>query len=179
MMIPIQYTIGDATHPQGPGNRKIIAHVCNTDGAWGAGFVLALNKVSLEPMKSYRRWWEEGQSRVPKDAALGGGARFQLGSVKLAAFEPEEVFVANMLAQTLAKGVDGIPLSYTALTLCLAQLRLVAGYLGASVHMPRIGCGLAGGDWAKVERTILMQVSAWNVPVTVYDLLPPPLTLED
>jgi hypothetical protein len=39
----IQYIAGDATAPIGDGN-KIIAHVCNDIGAWGAGFVLAISK---------------------------------------------------------------------------------------------------------------------------------------
>ena len=32
---------GDATAPQGSGT-KIIAHVCNDQGGWGKGFVLAV-----------------------------------------------------------------------------------------------------------------------------------------
>ena len=41
--MPIQFITGDATAPIGKGNR-IIAHVCNDIGAWGAGFVLAISK---------------------------------------------------------------------------------------------------------------------------------------
>lgn len=47
-MIPIKYVIGDATEPQGTG-RKIIAHVCNDCGGWGAGFVLALSAKDYRP----------------------------------------------------------------------------------------------------------------------------------
>jgi O-acetyl-ADP-ribose deacetylase (regulator of RNase III) len=39
----IFYMTGDATAPVGEG-QKLIVHVCNDIGAWGAGFVLALSK---------------------------------------------------------------------------------------------------------------------------------------
>ena len=42
--------------------------------------------------------------------------------------------------------------------------------LGASVHMPRIGSGLAGGKWEQVEGIIREELTAADVAVTVYDL---------
>ena len=41
--------------------------------------------------------------------------------------------------------------------------------LGASAHMPRIGCGLAGGRWELIEPLIVKTLCQRNVPVTVYD----------
>jgi hypothetical protein len=35
--------------------------------------------------------------------------------------------------------------------------------------MPRIGCGLAGGTWDKIEPLIRETLCAAGVPVTVYD----------
>jgi O-acetyl-ADP-ribose deacetylase (regulator of RNase III) len=46
-MKPIEYVQGDATRPQGPGN-KIIVHICNDVGGWGKGFVLTLAGVNPE-----------------------------------------------------------------------------------------------------------------------------------
>jgi hypothetical protein len=37
------------------------------------------------------------------------------------------------------------------------------------VHLPRIGCGLAGGTWKRVEPLIDARLCARDVPVTVYD----------
>lgn len=39
----------------------------------------------------------------------------------------------------------------------------------ASVHMPRIGAGLAGGKWEEIEPIIIRTLSAKNIPVLVYD----------
>jgi hypothetical protein len=36
--------------------------------------------------------------------------------------------------------------------------------------MPRIGCGLAGGRWDQIEHLIAEELSAGDIPVTVYDL---------
>lgn len=48
--MPINYTSGDATCPQGRG-RTIIAHICNDRGAWseGPGDLLPLTPVVLAP----------------------------------------------------------------------------------------------------------------------------------
>lgn len=40
----------------------------------------------------------------------------------------------------------------------------------ASVHMPRIGCGLAGGSWIKIEEIIRETLLEKNIDVYVYDL---------
>jgi O-acetyl-ADP-ribose deacetylase (regulator of RNase III) len=41
--------------------------------------------------------------------------------------------------------------------------------LGASVHMPRIGCGLAGGKWERIEPLITHRLTERGITVTVYD----------
>lgn len=41
--------------------------------------------------------------------------------------------------------------------------------LGASVHMPRIGCGLAGGTWSRIEPLIERRLISAGLSVTVYD----------
>jgi hypothetical protein len=41
---------------------------------------------------------------------------------------------------------------------------------GATVHMPRIGAGLAGGDWGKISRIIEDELAGKGVEVTVYTL---------
>jgi hypothetical protein len=35
--------------------------------------------------------------------------------------------------------------------------------------MPRIGCGLAGGKWERIEPLIISGLSAHDIAVTVYD----------
>ncbi len=61
------------------------------------------------------------------------------------------------------------PIRYEAVEQCLAKLADKARELNASVHMPRIGCGLAGGKWDLIEPLIVKTLSEKDVPVTVYD----------
>ncbi len=149
----IQYIIGDATRPVGPGN-KIIAHVCNDIGAWGTGFVLAVS-----------RRWPQPKAEYLKEKRFNG---LKLGSVGLVQVE-ENIWVANMIAQRDIRSQDGIPpIRYDALQTCLNTLATHAQNLQATVHLPRIGCGLAGGQWELVEP--LISEALVNRQVFVYDL---------
>jgi O-acetyl-ADP-ribose deacetylase (regulator of RNase III) len=158
-MIEIKYLQGDATAPQAEGN-KIIAHVCNDIGRWGKGFVLALSKRSREPEKAFLQWYAE---RHNNDYGLGAAQFLQI---------TRDTWVANIIGQhkIAVKGDTGTaPVRYEAIQQGLSRVAQKAKELNASVHMPRIGCGLAGGTWDKVEPLILSELSTQGVSVYVYD----------
>lgn len=153
----IAYLQGDATSPQTKG-AKIIAHICNDLGGWGKGFVLAISKRWPEPEKAYRQWHHE---RVSND--------FALGAIQTVQVEPD-IWVVNMIAQHGIKtDGKGLPIRYDAVQSCLEKLAENAKELEASVHMPRIGCGLAGGKWELIEPIIQHTLIARNIPTYVYD----------
>jgi O-acetyl-ADP-ribose deacetylase (regulator of RNase III) len=144
----ITYVKGDATNPVGEG-MKIIVHICNNKGGWGAGFVLALSKKWSEPEAVYRK-----------------KPRHILGDVEFVKVE-EDIMVANMVAQHGFGTMNGMPpIRYGAVRICLAEVNKMAARLNATVHMPRIGCGLAGGEWSKIQNII---EDVMTVDVTVYD----------
>ncbi len=58
---------------------------------------------------------------------------------------------------------------YEAIREGLKKVALEARRLRASVHMPRIGCGLAGGDWQTVAKIVEEELVNADLPVTVYD----------
>jgi O-acetyl-ADP-ribose deacetylase (regulator of RNase III) len=149
----MQYITGDATAPVRDGN-KIIAHVCNDIGAWGAGFVLAISKR-----------WPQPKAEYLKENSL---RPLMLGSLSLIQVE-KSVWVANMIAQRGIRTQARVPpIRYDALKQCLGILSVEAQKLQATVHMPRIGCGLAGGKWEFVEP--LIRESLAKTEVFVYDL---------
>ncbi|GAA4206372.1 hypothetical protein GCM10022220_20020 [Actinocatenispora rupis] len=37
------------------------------------------------------------------------------------------------------------------------------------MHLPRIGCGLAGGRWDRIEPLVAAELTDRGIPVTVYD----------
>ncbi len=53
---------------------------------------------------------------------------------------------------------------------CLRRLAVEAKWLGASVHMPRVGCGLAGGRWEEVEPILFEELTSQGVGATVQDV---------
>src|ERR1051325_1547030 len=130
-MVSIQYHIGDATAPIGQGN-KLIVHICNDIGAWGAGFVIAISKRWPQPEESFRRWHAERQKN---DFALGAVQFVQVS---------DDLWVANMIGQhRITPPAAGPPIRYDAVEQCLAKVASKARELNATIHMPRIGCGLA------------------------------------
>jgi O-acetyl-ADP-ribose deacetylase (regulator of RNase III) len=132
--------------------------VCNDIGAWGAGFVLALSKKWSQPEAEYRR--------IP-------AAKRKLGYVQYIPVG-NNTYVVNMIAQTNIKtNTFGVPpIRYEAVETCLKKTAEFARSLNngantVSIHMPRIGCGLAGGKWEIMEKVIEDAVD--DIPVTVYD----------
>jgi O-acetyl-ADP-ribose deacetylase (regulator of RNase III) len=156
-MAHIEYIKGDATCPQAKG-MKIIAHICNDCGGWGKGFVVAISRRWPEPEQAYREWH---RNRNQNDFGLGGVQFVQA---------EEYIWIANMAGQHGMTNRAGKPLiRYEAVGQCLEKVGAKALELEASVHMPRIGCGLAGGKWELIEPLIKKMLCEKDVPVTVYD----------
>ncbi|MFF4501356.1 macro domain-containing protein [Streptomyces sp. NPDC001401] len=156
-MSEIIHVRGDATVPSVKGV-KVIAHVCNDIGGWGKGFVLAVSRRWPEPEAAYRAWHRD---RAAND--------FGLGAAQFVQVEPY-VWVANMVGQRgIGTGSKGVPVRYEAIDTALVRLADKALELRASVHMPRIGCGLAGGKWSRIEPLITERLVKRGVKVTVYD----------
>lgn len=154
--VEIRFLKGDATRPLGEGS-KIIVHVCNDIGGWGLGFVLALSERWPEPEAEYRKWYETMEN-------------FELGEVQFVKVEAN-ISVANMIAQHNVVSIKGIPpIRYEALDKCLQKVGDRAKDTKATIHMPRIGCGLAGGTWVEVEKLIYENLIGRGIEVFVYDL---------
>ncbi len=152
----INYVKGDATKPQSPGN-KIIVHVCNDIGGWGKGFVMALSGKWPQPEDSYRKWYQSNEN-------------FVLGAMQLVKVEAD-IWVANIIGQHNVRpdNEGNPPVRYEAISEALCKVADAALAMNASVHMPRIGCGLAGGKWEFMETIITENLTGKNIEVTVYD----------
>jgi O-acetyl-ADP-ribose deacetylase (regulator of RNase III) len=157
-MVPLRVVKGDATSPQAAGP-KIIAHVCNDLGGWGKGFVVAVSRRWPEPEKAFRRWHRER-----------AGNDFGLGATQVVQVKPD-IWVANMVGQRGIRTArsTGVPIRYEAVGQCLVALAEHATRLRASVHMPRIGCGLAGGKWERIEPLVVDALCKKGITTVVYD----------
>ena len=80
------------------------------------------------------------------------------------------IVVASMVAQHGYGDSSKPRIRYAALRECLTTLASVAEANQASVHMPRIGTGFAGGNWRVIEDLITEMLVSRGIKVTVYDL---------
>jgi hypothetical protein len=155
---PIHTVRGDALSPRGSGT-KILAHIVNDQTPnWGAGFGKALQSKWPKAHQQFTTFFE--QIRGSK-----------LGRTN-AAHATDEIITFQMICQ---RGYGPSPSSsprirYGALQRCLEQLREFATLHNATVHMPRIGSGHAGGSWALIENLITEELSTKGLSVTVYQL---------
>lgn len=170
-MSRIRYIKGDATSPQASGV-KLIAHVCNDAGKWGKGFVVAVSDRWPVVRELYLCWYAGKLKSVDTDETgrvFCWQSPFALGAVQYVQVQ-RDVIICNMVAQRGIKtGSSRPPIRYDALAVCLMKVAGEAARVNASIHMPRIGCGLAGGRWENVEPIIVEETVAVRAAVTVYD----------
>lgn len=168
----LNFVKGDATSPKADG-AKIVIHCCNDAGGWGRGFVLAVSKRWKLPEDAYRQW-----SRVREAAAVDANyancvittGPFRLGQVQFVRVE-KKVYIANIIGQSGTAWVGGVPpIRYEAIQEGLGRVATWAKMNDASVHMPRMGAGLAGGEWHRIEEIVRGSLCDQGIRVTVYDL---------
>jgi O-acetyl-ADP-ribose deacetylase (regulator of RNase III) len=155
---PVTFLKGDALEPRGEGP-KIIAHIVNdATPMWGGrGFAQAVRRKWPAVQENFAKWVTENESGL------------SLGSVHLTHVN-SELAVASLVSQRGYGASTHARLRYAALESCLVEITRVARKQKASIHMPRIGCGAAGGSWDLVEELIVDTLVASDVPVFVYDL---------
>lgn len=153
----IHIVYGDATNPRGDG-KIIIAQVINSSGGLGFGFGRAMSQTYPNSKKSVIDWKKDKED-------------FRLGNHKIIK-ENDLLYIFQILAQ---EGIypknEIIPLKYDKLRLGLISLKDFALSINATVHMPAIGAGQAGGDWNIIKGMIYDELIMHNVDTTIY-LLP-------
>ncbi len=148
---------GNALEPRGKGPRVITQIVNDKSRTWGAGFSRAARDRYPEAHDEFERW------------ARANRENLALGRIHLAAVG-NELYLISMVAQH-GYGPSPRPrIRYAALRDCLQRVREVALQKRASVHMPRIGTGYAGGNWSYVAELIDECLVREQIPVTVYSL---------
>ncbi len=138
-MAKIETRIGDATSPRPKKNGVIVAHLVNNKGAWGGGFVHALNDLSPVPAAAYKAWAAANQKDIP------------LGQVQFVEILPG-MFVANLCAQN---GIKPPVLDLRQFEACLKLVFNRALRLGYNIHIPAgIGSWAAGGDRDEIHTSL-------------------------
>jgi O-acetyl-ADP-ribose deacetylase (regulator of RNase III) len=132
----------------------VIAHGCNCRGAFGAGVAGAIARTYPFVRECYNV-----KFRRPG---------WNLGDVQFT-YPTEYLIIANCATQD-KYGEPGVLVDYDAVSRCMEKVLAFCKEKGLCLSIPRIGCGLAGGDWNRVKDIILEANAGKDVDITVYYL---------
>lgn len=139
---------------------RYIAHGCNAQGVMGAGVALALRKRWPEVYTGYETVYKANQHSAEP---------LRLGSIIPVRTNDGSKIVFNCITQKFA-GHDGRKyVSYDAIDEVFVQLnREIHRSKDNRLAIPKIGAGLAGGEWQVIESIIKSRID--DIDVTVYYL---------
>lgn len=140
--------------------KRIILHIVNNKGGFGKGFALSVGNKYPIVSNRYKDWY--------RGSILKSDTNFKLGNIQSVKIS-SDLTIINMLCQNgyASKLGNGIPLSYHALKLCLEKVQF-RNKDKIQIWMPKIGSGLAGGNWNTIEKMI--ESTLINTNVTVFEL---------
>lgn len=163
--LPIRLLHGNVLEPRADG-KKIICQLVNDKAVkWGGGVA---NKIARR-FPHAEEAYSKQVVQIPQRNRLGR-AIFSEAS--------EDVTIASLIGQE-GFGPSLFPrIRYAALSDCLEQVAEYAASTGASIHMPKIGTGSAGGDWSTINELIDDVMVRAGLSVTVYDVPPKRVQLE-
>ena len=148
---------GDALDQRGTGSRIIAQIVNDKTPNWGAGFARAVRTKYPSAQEEFREWYLTN----PDNLTLGNTHVSQVS---------DDLHIVSMIAQH-GYGDSAKPrIRYAALNNCLRQLKEIAVDKAATVHMPRIGTGYAGGNWPFISELIDEMLVRNGIAVTIYTL---------
>ncbi len=156
----IERRYGDALSPGGAGP-KVIAHVVNdrTPNWGGNGFAAAVRRKWPHVQDDFRKW------------TTSNSRNLRLGNVHITDVAPN-LHVAHMVAQKGFGSSMKPRIRYAALQDCLEDLGHLATEIGATIHMPLIGTGHAGGSWTLISELIERVLGKNRLKAFVYQLPP-------
>lgn len=138
---------------------KIIAHGCNCKNAMGSGVAKAIYEKYPEVKSRYHRYCEGVLIQ------RGGKSEQLLGDIQV--IESKGKTIVNCFTQ-LNYGYDGKRyLNYAALVECFKHLTVT--FPNARIAIPKIGAGLAGGNWEFIEE-LINDATGDNLEVWVYEI---------
>lgn len=137
------------------GEFDVITHGCNCMCNMGAGIAPQMDKAF-------------GCSMYPLEHPNTLGDMNKLGQIEHRVFtvsNGKPVHVVNSYSQ-YSPSVKLKPLDYEALTLCLRKINYT--FKGKHIGLPKIGAGLAGGDWDRIKEIIQTELKDCDVTVVIY-----------
>jgi len=168
----INYIDGDLIKLAKEAKFDVIVHGCNCLSTMGAGIAPQMAKTfgcDRFEMETWGPTIEKLGNIDYETFCLGEHTIFSLKDLKNNRNEPE-LTVINAYTQYKygSNHADGvaIPFDYEAFTVCMRKINNV--FAGKNIGMPKIGAGLAGGNWNRIEHIINTELRDCVVTVVNY-----------
>lgn len=150
----------------------VITHGCNCLSNMGAGIAPQMAKAFGVDKMEMEAWGPTIEKLGCIDwmtVVLGENAIWSLDDYKNNRDEPELIVVNSYTQFRYGKNHkdgDAKPLDYEALTLCMRKIN--NKFKGKHIGLPKIGAGLAGGDWNRIKAIIQTELKDMKVTVVNY-----------
>jgi O-acetyl-ADP-ribose deacetylase (regulator of RNase III) len=153
----MEYVKGDLVAMAKEGNFQVIVHGCNCHNTMGKGIA-----------KSIRKEWPEAYKA---DCATKCGDKSKLGTFSFSTPLGMGMHIINAYTQfnywSEGGGKEDL-FEYEALSSILKELKKQLGGQGLKFGLPKIGAGLAGGDWVRIEGIIESELKGEDVTIVEY-----------
>lgn len=144
---------GDLIKKAKEGEFNLIVHGCNCFCTMGAGIAKSIKREF--PVAFYA------------DLATPKGSREKLGTCSFATVAGRGTSLIVVNAYTQFDYLGGrVKVNYDAVRLCMRWVRRNFG--DKRIGLPKIGAGLAGGDWEIISKIIEEELSGVDVTLVVY-----------
>lgn len=144
----IKYLRGDLLDSKS----DIIAHGCNCSNGFGSGVAKAVSIKYPKVKQAFHDKYEEDG--------------WKLGDVQFV-FTHDGKVVANCATQQayLPRGINHA--DYDAIRKCMILVKDFAKASNKTIGIPKLGAGLAGGDWAIIEEILKDVFSDYDITIYV------------
>lgn len=136
---------------------NVIAHGCNTRGGFASGVAGQIRRLYPKVREAYMEKYE-----------LYG---WKLGQIQFVSINKDEnpLWIVNMATQD-TYGKTGVHVNYEAVKLCFTSLFKYCEWNNHRIAIPKVGAGLAGGDWSRIEKILLDLLFGTKIELSVYTL---------
>jgi O-acetyl-ADP-ribose deacetylase (regulator of RNase III) len=144
----LKYVNGDLLKLFAEKEFDVIGHGCNCFCVMGGGIAKTI-KSKYPGVYALDKTTKKGDIKK-----LGTCGVFQVG----------DQFIVNCYTEYNYREKN--PLDYPSLEKCMRYIK--SNFSGRKIGFPKIGAGLAGGDWKKIEKIIIKELKGENVTIVVY-----------
>ena len=136
---------------------KVLCHGCNAQGKMGAGIAVAIRKRYPVAFTEYRQLYEDQ------------GCRLELGQCVFVSCDDGRTIIDAVTQEFYGRDPDIVYVDYDGVRLAMQRINAWAkAHAVPHVAFPKIGAGLANGDWSIISAIIETEARDFN-PV-VYEL---------